>query len=476
MAMPGSTDATIDDILSIREGHLFIEDVAAEDLARHFGTPVYVMSENGLRRRVRRFFHAFQERWPEGPVHILPSIKANFSLALRYLLTQEGTGCDTFGLAELHAALLSKVPPELISVNGSSKDRPLVEQALRAGARITIDSPREIGLVREAARDLKLRARVRFRIRPPYLDLDMPTDFSEDTVSIRQAAQAYKPGIPTEALRTLGPEAIAAPELEVTGVMVHLGRHSADLEVWRRMAKSVGELIGELRAAWDGWEPHEIDLGGGFASPRDPTGRATHRGIQRPAGKLAPSVEEYARVLTDGLRESLHGAGIPTRGKVLEVEPGRGLYADAGVHLATVRNIKSQSTPEPRMWGEVDTTEMFLLDTLIERNRWTPVVVERAGNPPTLTADIVGISCGFDVIVPDAKLPHVTEGDRIAILDTGAYQDATAANFNAMPRPATILVHGSEAELIKRAETIDDVFRRDVVPARFETSRPPRGA
>lgn len=156
----------------------------------------------------------------------------------------------------------------------------------------------------------------------------------------------------------------------------------------------------------------------------------------------------------------------------MEVEPGRSLYADVGVQLATVRNIKSQTRPEPRTWVETDTTEMFLLDTLIERNRWATVVVGKAAEPPSLTADIVGISCGFDVIVPDARLPPVAVGDRIAFLDTGAYQDATAANFNAMPRPATILVNGSEAELIKRAETIEDVFRRDVVPARLQVDLP----
>jgi diaminopimelate decarboxylase len=469
------SDTALDDILSIRNGRLFVEEVAAEELAQRFGTPIYVMSETGLRRRARRYLRAFQQHWPEGPVHILPSIKANYSLALRRVLTQEGTGCDTFGLPELHAALEGQVPPNLISVNGSSKDRPLVEHALRAGARITIDSPRELTLVREVARDLDVRARVRFRLRPLYQDLGQPSDFHDDDVSIREAAQAYKPGIPTEALLPLGPEALSAPELDVTGVMVHLGRHTTDLAVWRGMANSTGALIGQLHDAWGGWEPKEIDLGGGFAAPRDPTARASLRGRQRAPEDLAPTVEQYAEALTDGLRTALQKAGIPTEGKILEVEPGRGLYADAGVHLATVRNIKSQTAPVARTWIEIDTTEMFLLDTLIEKNRWIPVVTETAGAPATLTADIVGISCGFDVIVPEARLPPVRVGDHIAFLDTGAYQDATSTNFNAMPRPATILVNGRDAEVIKRAETIEDVFRRDVVPARLQAVDSPKG-
>lgn len=94
---PPVSAAAIDDCLSAREGHLFVEGCDAVELARRFGTPIHVVSENQLRRNARRFREAFGSRWPEGPVHVLPSIKANLSLALRRILTQEGMGCDTFG-------------------------------------------------------------------------------------------------------------------------------------------------------------------------------------------------------------------------------------------------------------------------------------------------------------------------------------------------------------------------------------------
>jgi diaminopimelate decarboxylase len=110
---------------------------------------------------------------------------------------------------------------------------------------------------------------------------------------------------------------------------------------------------------------------------------------------------------------------------------------------------------------------MFLLDSLIEHNRWTLVACGRADAVPTQTIDLVGKSCGFDVIVPSVAMPDLEEGDLIAILDTGAYADATSTNFNALPRPATVLVSGQTAEVIKRAEDLEDVFRREIVPARL---------
>ena len=406
-------------------------------------------------------------------MHVLPSLKANFSLALRRILSEEGAGCDTFGPGELHAALVGGVSPDLISVNGSSKDAALLERALRAHARITLDSVRELILVRDLARRLGIRARVRFRLRPRYEGLDQLSDFLEEETPVWRAAQEYKPGIPTEELRTAGREAIRAPELDVTGVMVHLGRHSTDLAVWRGMVRSVIELVADLSTSWGGWQPREIDLGGGFATPRDPTGRLTTRGRHRPAGTLAPSIEEYAEALTTSLRTELLRHGLEPKGKVLEVEPGRSLYADVGIHITRVVGLKMQHEPFDWRWVETDTTEMFLLDSLIEHCRWTPIVAEKADAPPTYRADLVGISCGFDVIVPQADLPVVVPGDVIALLDTGAYQEATSNNFNALPRPATVLVRGSEAEVIKRAETVEDVFRRDIVPARLVGPPPP---
>jgi diaminopimelate decarboxylase len=458
----------IDESLSIRKGRLFVEECDAARLARRFGTPLYVVSEDQLRRNIRRFRRAFVGRWSEGPVNVLASAKANFTLALLRIVAQEGAGCDTFGFGELQGALNAGIPPELISVNGSTKSRELIEAALRSGARITLDSRAEADLVCEVARSLGVRARVRFRLRPSYEGLDQPSDFYTEPTPIRLAAQHYKPGIPTEDLFALGPEALDAPELDVTGVMVHLGRHSNDLGVWRGMVRSLVSLVAELSHAWGGWEPREIDLGGGFATPRDPTGRADRRGSERL--DAAPSVEAYAEVLVDTLRAELERFGLHPKGKTLEVEPGRSLFADAGIQLATVRGLKRQTQPALWDWIETDTSEMFLLDTILERNRWALVVAEKADRPATGTADVVGISCGFDVIVHEAGVPEVTVGDVLAFLDTGAYQDACANNFNALPRPAVLLVHGAEAEIVKRAETIEDVFRRDIVPARLRTT------
>jgi diaminopimelate decarboxylase len=458
----GRSDGPIDDCLSIRNGVLFIEGCDSTKLAERFGTPIYVMSEDQVRRNFRTFLAEFRRGWPDGPVVVMPSIKANYGLALRRILTEEGAGCDTFGPAELHAALSTGVPPDLISFNGSSKTEALIIRAVTAGARITLDSVREVELVIAAAERTGKTAKVRLRVRPDF-DIEARSDFYPGAVSLRTASQLYKPGIPTEELGPAARRLLDATGVELTGVMMHAGRHTTNLRVWSRMIQSFVDVIDVLRDATGGWEPREIDIGGGFAVPRDPLGRSDRRRLTAPN---APSIAEYAQAITRALRDGLTRIGMSTAMK-LEVEPGRSIYGNAGIHLASVTNIKHQAAPLGHTWIETDTSDSFLPDVNLERNRWTVCVAGRAAARATAVADVVGISCNFDVIVPAANLPEVRVGEILAFLDTGAYQDANATNFNAMPRPATILVTGDQSELVKRAETIEDVFARDIIPERL---------
>jgi diaminopimelate decarboxylase len=453
----------IDDCLALRAGRLQIERCDAAELADRFGTPLYVVSEDQLRRRARAFTEAFGAAWPHGPVRVLPSIKANYALALRAVLSSEGLGCDCFGPGELEAALRAGTPPELVSLNGSSKDRALIERAVAAGVRITADSAAELALAAEAAARLDRPAQVRVRVRPELRGAEAPSDLFADEVSVRDAVARYKPGIPTADLLALRPPA----GVELTGVMMHIGRHGADPRLWAAAIASLAGVVAALRDAWDGWEPAEIDVSGGFPLPRDPTGRTLAR---RQDAAPPPPLERYAEAIGGALAPELAAAGIDPAGRVLEVEPGRSLYGDAGVHLTRVLGVKREGE---FTWVETDTSEAFLPDGLLEHNRWT--VVAASDGPAVLTADVVGRSCTFDVIVADATLPAVEPGDVLAVLDTGAYQDAGASNFNAMPRPGTVLVRGREAELVRRAETPDDVFARDLVPARLLGERTAKG-
>src|SRR5210317_447053 len=197
----------ISESLSVRDSRLFIEECDVASLAEQFGTPLFVISESHLRSNLRRYKTAFKQHWPEGQVRIMPAIKASPILAVRRVLSDEGCGCDVFGPGELECALRGGVDPSVISVNGSIKDRSIIRRAIEVGARVVLDSPKELELCEEEAARLNKVARVMFRIKPFMSELETKSDFMPDA-EIREMTQMIKYGIPTSEVLPMGPRAV----------------------------------------------------------------------------------------------------------------------------------------------------------------------------------------------------------------------------------------------------------------------------
>jgi len=444
-------------VLSVRDGRLYLEDVSLRDLALACGTPLYVLSDRQLRLNARRWIAAAAAAWPHGPTMVMPSLKANTSPALRAILNEEGTGCDVFGAAELEIALGSHVPPERVSLNGATKSSALLERAIGAGVAMTLDSADEFERTRKLARALGQRARVRLRLRPWLPETSAASDFDPAGGPAYLSLQDYRAGMPSDEVAQCLAAAEDDEHVDLAGFHAHATRQTTDLGFWTGYGRHVGESCARLAAARPGWRPREIDLGGGFAVPRDPAARR-----QPFDGTTAPEPAAYLHALAAGLAGGLSAGGMRPDGIALQVEPGRAMYGNAGVHLTTVLHVKAQQQPLPRAWIETDTSEAFLGDTIIEQNLWTIVLADEPGRQERMQAAVTGISCGFDQLVPAMSQPRVAPGEILAVLDTGAYQDTTASNFNAMARPASVLVSGAAASVIKRRETLADVTARDI--------------
>jgi diaminopimelate decarboxylase len=451
----------ISDSLSIREGRLFIEGCDTVELAEQYGTPLFVVSETHLRTNLRRYKRAFEQCWPEGKVRILPSFKANPLLAIRSLLTDEGCGCDVFGPGELEGALRGGVTPGEISVNGSIKDRSIIRRAIEIGARIVLDSPRELELCEEQAAALGKTARVMFRIKPFMEDLKEPSDFMPDA-EIRELTQLIKYGIPTSEVLAMGPRVMELAHVDPIGIHVHMGRHSKKLEVWESWVRHCVLLTRKISDLMGGWRPDEVNFGGGFPSFPD---RDIDIIVQ---GYDGPEFEEYAETITSTLRSTLDEVGMDSNGILLEVEPGRGLHCDTGIHLTTVRNVKEEENNRPRKWAEIDTSQVFLgIPSFNVEPPFDFLVANKADQPCTVTTDIVGKTCEAEVLFYQVEAPALEPGDVIALLNTGGYSEPMAANYNALPRPGTLLVREDQAEMVKRHESVDEVFGRDIIPDRL---------
>jgi len=335
------------------------------------------------------------------------------------------------------------------------------------GPRITLHSGRELPIAEKAAAQTAATARVRIRLRPRLDGIEAPSDFASDGTSIREVFQSYEAGVPIDGAVALGRAALDSRHVELVGVHTHLARQTTDVTLGHAQIGSFADLLAELSASWGGWLPAEIDVGGGWPSRLGPVGRRSAQARTRPRPADAA---EYARAVAESLAGALRDRGLAREAMLLEAEPGRAVYADAGLHLATVTNVKKQRDPDPRCWIETDTSEVFMLDTTLENALFPVVSATRADAESALLADVTGISCNFDVIAPAVAVPDLAPGEVIAFLQTGACQEASAANFNGVPRPATVLVCGATAEVVKRRETIEDVLGRDIVPERLRAA------
>jgi diaminopimelate decarboxylase len=452
----------LSDALSIRNGRLFIEDCDATELAEHYGTPLFVVSEDQAVRNFKAYRNSFQKHWPEGPVRVMAAIKANPITAIRRALTREGCGCDTFGFGELECALRGGVPHHDIAVNGSIKSPEIIRKAIELGCHIVLDSQRELTYCEEQAAELGKKAQVMLRVKPYLEGLDLPSDFFPQRL-IRDMTQTVKYGIPTSEMLPMVPKISDSEHVELIGVHMHTGRHSKDLLFWTELVKAFAKWIHRIREGMgDEWTPKVVSFGGGMAAGLDRESRVAVTDYD------TPSVDAYAEAMCSAYRDAMVGYGFDTGGMMIEVEPGRAMLNEAGIHLTKVHVVKHETENIDRKWLETDTSEVFLsVGSLNVESPFDYVVANKADLPETERADIVGITCNYECLAEQAPVPSVESGDVIAFLNTGSYIEVYSCNFNCLPRPGTVLVKGEQADLIKRAETIEDVFARDVVPERL---------
>ena len=501
------TEKKIDDCLSTKNGNLFIEQLNTIDIAKEYGTPAFVISENQLRRNIRRFQKGFESHWPDGPVKIMPAAKANWISAIQKIIADENCGCDIYSAGEFSVALKAGFDPKFISVNGVPKGKDHIFRAVKEGARITIDGIEEIDAIDYAAKELDTVAKVRLRVRPAVSGFTKYSDFIPvGPLSSDLVALAYKGGLPRDAAISVGKRIMKSRHVELVGYHEHHGRHDASTRWWVEQMKAYAKEIGIVSQALGNFQPKEISIGGGFACPRDPFASEVKFSepyeflflhllskalspfpklrypiiskimekvvVFKPKGKTAPSIEEYAAACGKTLREHLPKNNINVKGLTLQTEPGRSLHGNTGIHLTKVMSLKQMDYPIKWKQAAIDTTEFWFTGGRYEHHVYDYIFANKTDQKFIEKMDILGRSCYGDRLFPAVMVPGGLEiGDIMAMLDVGAYQEVSMSNFNAMPRPATLLVNKDKVSVIRQAETEEDVFRRDLIPEHLQIDK-----
>jgi diaminopimelate decarboxylase len=435
------------------DGFLCIEGVRAIDLARDYGTPLFVISENTIRDNYRAMRDAFQKRHPS-EIMICVGMKANWGLAVRRVIVQEGGGGEAFGSGELYVALLAGTPPDRIVINGPNKSDDTLTAAIYSGAMINVDGIDELSDIERIAHRLNKVASVLLRIRLPLRSLSgrhfVDPRYGPPGVDIMSWGQSYKFGMEPDSFFSALPKALAAKNIALLGMMYH-GGIPRRAGYFREETEELMDYLGAAKAKF-GWQCEYLDIGGGFLPPR--------HGIS----PEPPSIDTCARDITTAIAQKSreHGIFIPK----LILEPGRYCWESAVSLLTCVGTVKEDRTLAQKSWAYVDGSTNDLRDPFDPHGRYHEVIIANDANRPvTEVVDICGALCNADdVLASQRKVPRLQRGDLLAFLDMGAYKESFANQHNVVPRSASVMVSAGRVGLVRRRESIEDVLARDVVP------------
>ena len=409
------------DTATIEDGLLSLGGLPATDLAASFGTPLLVYDEQTLRTQAR----AYRAAAPDALV--VYGTKAFPNVALLRLFAEEGIGADVASTGELTFALRAGVPGDRIVVHGNNKEDGLLAGAAAAGALVVLDSLEEIDRARAMGA-------TRFLIRvTPGIEADTHE-------AIRTAHHGSKFGLPPddaiEALRRL-------PECE--GLHVHVGSQLMHFGASLMTVDWLAGFVARTRRELD-WLPRTIDLGGGL-------------GTRYVLDDARFTVDEFVRGLLEELERGWTLHDLPPVQIVLE--PGRSLVARAGVTLYRVGGTKVASAATT--YVTVDGSMSDNPRPALYGARYAALVANRPGEEPDAAYAVAGMHCeSGDLLIERVELASPRRGDVLAVPVTGAYTIAMSSNYNAVTRPAAVLVAGGEARLIRRRETVDDLLALEV--------------
>jgi diaminopimelate decarboxylase len=407
-------------------GHLEIGGCDVVDLAREFGTPLFIYDEQTLRDQCRAYRAAFGAR--TDLYEIVYASKAFSCRAMAELIAQEDLSLDVATGGELAAARAAGFPPGRIYFHGNNKSPAEIE----AG----VDSFEEIERLEAAAAARDQVQDVLVRVTPGVRP--NTHDFIQTGQQDSKFGFGLADGRAHEAVRRLRD----APHLELVGVHAHIGSQIFELDSYRREVEVLFVAIDEWRRDF-GFACCIFNIGGGL-------------GIRYTSADQPSSIAEFAAIAVDAVAAGAEKHGIPM--PTLFVEPGRSVAGKAAVTAYTVGTVKV--IPGVRTYVAVDGGMSDNLRPMLYDSKYEAMLANKAEAEATDVVTIAGKHCeSGDVLVRDVHIAPPEPGDIIVTPSTGAYGYAMANNYNAQPRPAVVMVADGRARVIIERETWDDVLR-----------------
>ncbi|EGY33482.1 diaminopimelate decarboxylase [Aggregatibacter actinomycetemcomitans serotype e str. SC1083] len=409
------------DFFQYQHDQLMVENLPVKQLAEEFGTPLYVYSKATLERH----WHAFNNAFGDHPHLVCFAVKSNPNIAILNIMAKLGSGFDIVSQGELERVLAAGGEAHKVVFSGVAKSRREIARALEVGIRcFNVESEAELLRINQVAGDMGKIAPISLRVNPdvdahthPYISTGLKEN--KFGVSVEQAREVYK-------------LAATLPNIDIVGMDCHIGSQLTELQPFLDAADRLIVLMEQLKQ--DGIQLKHLDLGGGLG--------VTY------TDETPPHPTEYAKALWEKLSAFSELEII--------VEPGRAITANAGILVTKVEYVKSN---ESRNFAIVDAGMNDMIRPALYQAYMNILEIDRTLAREEKIYDVVGPICETSDFLGKQRKLAIAEGDYLAQRSAGAYGASMSSNYNSRPRTAEVMVDGDNAYLIRRRETLNELWQ-----------------
>lgn len=420
-------------------GILYFDGCNTVELAKEYGTPLYVLSETAIVKKCSDIRDTFLNKYKK--TRAAYAAKAFLTPAMCRIIEREGLCIDVVSGGEMYTAIKAQFPAERIEFNGNNKSIEEIEMAIDYNlGRIIVDGLDELSLIEKVCKEKGKKTNILYRITP-----GVKSDSHDYIVTGKKDS---KFGIPldSEIIFPAIEQAIKSELVNFMGLHFHVGSQLNDNSSHLKALEITLNIIKEIYLRY-GFITPEINVGGGF-------------GIQYTNEDDRRSYSYFLDPLMEGIEGFSKELNIE-RPEVV-IEPGRSIVGEAGITLYTVGTIKE--IPGLRKYVSVDGGMTDNIRPALYHAKYMGIAANKASEMKTDIVTICGKCCeSGDILIKDVQVAPLDRGDIFAIFTTGAYGYSMANNYNKNPLPAVVLIKDGKSEIIVRRQSYEDMIKNEVI-------------
>lgn len=430
----------VNDCLNVNEkGHLTIGGCDTVELAKEYGTPLYVLDESTIRETCRSYVNSFKKYYDGNGMPLYAS-KALSCKELCRIAKEEGLGLDVVSGGEIYTAVQAGFPMEKVHFHGNNKTADEIRFAINSNVgKFVVDNLYEIELLNDIAGQMNKKVNISFRIKP---GVDAHT---HNFIRTGQIDSKFGFALETGEAYNAVKEAVGLENVTLKELHCHIGSQIFDIDPFVTAAEIMMDFIAKVKSEL-GADIKELNLGGGFGI------MYTEKDEPVPYGDYMEKVSVAVKA-----KANEHGIDVP----FIYIEPGRSIVGEAGITLYTIGGKKN--IPNIRTYVSIDGGMTDNVRYALYQSDYTVVNASKADKEADEVITVAGKCCeSGDLIQENTKVAQTEVGDTLAVLSTGAYNYSMASNYNRIPRPAMVMVNNGKSRVIIKRESYEDIVRNDI--------------